>query len=376
MKQKNDKIIPFRHPGRQKKRMVVFLASLSVLILLVSFFAIDNGKNWDSIGRYFTYGGRKLEIPLTGKAEQTTQMDGELVVADTQRIIKYDQEGKEAFVASMSMNVPVLDTTKERLLAYDAGGKTLLLLDGAGNSLISSQPTGRVLHADLASDGAVCYTATSSRYKSQLQVYDRNQLLCYTVYSVKQYFTACAVAPGADNVCAIALGTQDGGFASSAMIYETDREEPVAQVPLGNQLIYDVTFWGKDTICALGETSLVVFTTDGEVLGTYPCDKVVAFDLEGNSFAALVYEAEGGYELATVDKQGRELGRVSMESFYGLDVAGKYVARLDETGLVISGKGLETWFESQDGLNATGVQACDNGTAFLTDSQRARLFLP
>ncbi len=376
MEKKNSKIIPFRHPGRQKRRLMVFLAALGVLIVLVSVFAIDNGKNWDAVGRYFAYSGAELEIPIGGKVEKSAQLKGKLVVADTQRIIMYDEDGKERFVASTAMNVPVLDATEQKLLAYDAGGKTLLLLDEQGNSLIADPPTGRVIHGDLASDGSMCYTATSDRYRSQLLVYDRKQLLCYTVYSVKQYFTACAVAPGADNVCAIALGTRDGSFESSAMIYRTDRKEPAAQVSLGNQLIYDVVFWGKDTICALGETSLVVFTTEGEILGTYPCDNLVAFDLEGSSFAALVCETEAGYELITVDKQGQELGRVSMKNFYGLDVAGKYVARLDETGLVISGKGLETWYVSQEGLDATGVQACDNGTAYLVDSQRARLFLP
>lgn len=376
MGNKNNKIIPFRHPGRQKRRLLVFLVILGVLILLVSFFAIDHGKNWDALSRYFTYGDKSLEIPMTVNAKKLAELDGNLVVADTERIILYNEDGKEQFVASVAMNSPVLDTTKHRILAYDAGGKTLLLMDSNGTSLLKDAPTGRVLHADLASDGSMCYTATSDRYKSQLQVYDRKQLLCYTVYSVKQHFTACAVAPGADHVCAIALGTEDGSFGSEAMIYRTDRKDPVAQVPLGNQLIYDVVFWGKDTICALGETSMVIFTTEGEILGTYPCDNVVAFDLEGDSFAALVYEAEGGYELVTVDKQGKELGRVSMDRFYGLDVAGKYVARLDETGMVLSGKGMQTWSENSDGMRATGVLVCENGTAFLVDSQEARLFLP
>lgn len=37
----------------------------------------------------------------------------------------------------------------------------------------------------------------------------------------------------------------DGAVSSVAVVYRTDREDPVAEVDLGNQVIFDLQFWGK-----------------------------------------------------------------------------------------------------------------------------------
>ena len=53
----------------------------------------------------------------------------------------------------------------------------------------------------------------------------------------------------------------------------------MAEVDLGNQVIFDLRFWGKNRICALGEEELLVFDTKGEVLGRYDTGSVTDFDL-------------------------------------------------------------------------------------------------
>ena len=55
------KIIPFRHPGQERRRLSVFLAVLVALALVLAFFVIDGGQNWDRAGRCFS---RLLWTPL------------------------------------------------------------------------------------------------------------------------------------------------------------------------------------------------------------------------------------------------------------------------------------------------------------------------
>ena len=89
-------------------------------------------------------------------------------------------------------------------------------------------------------------------------------------------------------MCAVSLEERDGAVSSVAVVYRTDREDPVAEVDLGNQVIFDLQFWGKSWICALGEEELLVFNTKGEILGRYDAGGVTDFDLGGDGFAALV----------------------------------------------------------------------------------------
>lgn len=370
------KVIPFRNPRRERWRLAVFSGILGVLILVLIFFAVDEGRNWDALSRFFAYGNGELTLELASPVDVSAELDGNLTTVSRDGVTLYDREGKVRFVAAASLSAPVLRTAEDTILVYDAGGTELALLDRNGNVLLEGNAGGTLFDADLASDGALACTTASDREKAQLQVYDREQAPCYTVYSATRFLTTCAVAPGAEYVCAVALGELEGSFQSSAVIYRTDREEPVAEVPLGNQLIYDMRFWGEDRICALGENSMAVFSTDGKLLGTYTYSGLTAYSLEGDGFAALTIRSGSGYRLVTVNHKGQELGARDLGQSPGaVDVNGKYVAVLLDGTLTLSGKKLDAWYSTQE-LFGNQVQVSGNGVAYVIQSQTAQRYLP
>ena len=162
------KIIPFRHPGQERRRLSVFLAVLVALALVLAFFVIDGGQNWDRVGRFFSYGTQELQIALDAPASALGELDGQLVTAGADGVTLYDKDGKVRFL-------PVVQGRGGYILAYDAGGSTLLLLNQKGE--ICSNPTlaGAVYDADLTEDGYLCYVTAGSAVKSELQLLDREQ---------------------------------------------------------------------------------------------------------------------------------------------------------------------------------------------------------
>ena len=201
------KIIPFRHPGQERRRLSVFLAVLVALALVLAFFVIDGGQNWDRVGRFFSYGTQELQIALDAPASALGELDGQLVTAGADGVTLYDKDGQVRFLAA----------------------------------------------ASLTEDGYLCYVTAGSAVKSELQLLDREQRSVFAVHAATRYFTGCAAAPGGGVVCAVALEEQEGTVSSVAVVYRTDREDPVAEVDLGSQVIFDLRFWGKNRICALGE---------------------------------------------------------------------------------------------------------------------------
>ena len=126
------KIIPFRHPGQERRRLSVFLAVLVALALVLAFFVIDGGQNWDRVGRFFSYGTQELQIALDAPASALGELDGQLVTAGADGVTLYDKDGKVRFLAAASLAVPVVQRRGGYILAYDAGGSTLLLLNQKG----------------------------------------------------------------------------------------------------------------------------------------------------------------------------------------------------------------------------------------------------
>lgn len=371
------KIIPFRHPGQERRRLSIFLAVLAALALVLAFFVVDGGRNWDRVRRFFSYGTEKLQVSLDTSAGALGELDGRLVTAGADGITLYDKEGKVSFLAAASLTNPVVQTGGGYILAYDAGGTAMLLLDGKGEIRREESFPGAVYDADLTEDGYLCYVSAGSAVKSELQLLDREQRSVFAVHAATRYFTGCAAAPGGGAVCAVSLEERDGAVSSVAVVYRTDREDPVAEVDLGNQVIFDLRFWGKSRICALGEEELLILNTKGEILGRYDASGVMDFDLGGDGFAALVLPGSGGQTLVTVDAGGEELGRLPLTGGVAdVSVRGKYVAFLAEQTLTISGKKLESWFSTQEVGPATQIQACTNGAAYLVSGRNAVRVLP
>lgn len=375
--EERSKVISVHIPGRERRRTTIFLGALAVLLLILAFFAVEGGRNWDAVHRFFTYGSGELRFELDTDADKLTDLEGNLVTVGAEGITAYTEKGTVNFMAMQKLESPVVLSGSETVLAYEAGGENLLLLNRDGGVLLELNTDGTIFDADLAKDGSACYVSTAERIRSVLQVYDKEQLPCYTVNSASRYFSGCAVSENAEYVCVIALGQENGLFASYAVIYRTDREEPVAELCLGGQLVYDVTFWGSNRICALGEESVTVLTTDGKLVGQVACEGVRSFDLGGDGFAALVMPGSTGYDLITVNRGARIVGTRSLgDAEASVDVSGKYVACLTDGGLTISGQKLDPWFVAEDVGFANKVCMSDAGVAYLLTGTEATRFLP
>ena len=129
---------------------------LVALALVLAFFVIDGGQNWDRVGRFFSYGTQELQIALDAPASALGELDGQLVTAGADGVTLYDKDGKVRFSCGGTPGCSGGPGTGG-ILAYDAGS-TLLLLNQKGE--ICSNPTlaGAVYDADLTEDG---YCATS-----------------------------------------------------------------------------------------------------------------------------------------------------------------------------------------------------------------------
>ncbi len=376
MKNKDKKLIPFRQKARDRRAMTVFLGILAVLVLILAFFVVDGGRNWDSIKRYFAYGDEPLRIDR-GAASQWAQWNGRLVTAGSDGVVCYDKNGTIEFVASAELRSPELIPGERTLLAYSAGGERLLLLADNGTLRLELKDTGTIYDAHMAPDGAVACLTGGEREKTILRVYDRQQLNCFTVYSDTRYLSRCAVSRGAKVVCAVALEERDGGFDSVAVIYDTSRQEPVAEVSLGNQMIYDAQFWGKDKICLLGDSSLIILNTAGDELGRYAYDALLDYTLSGEDYCALALGDDSGYRLVTLDSECRLLGELPLtDTHIQLAAGGKYLAWITDGLVYMSTSTLKV----RDGQEVTGVISglCvgDPGVCYVLDSRGATRYLP
>ena len=374
MSQNRGRVIEFSPQKRERKRLLLFFLCV-LLAAAVLWYALSPGLR-NTLRRRAAYDPDTVIALESGGTHRSVSFRAGLAVAGQSGMELYGKDGVLLTMTAASMETPSIRAAGDYALCFDVGGKALTLYRYQKGVVLDPAPDGAVLDADLSQDGYVAVVTQGETTKSVLQIYNQNHAVSYTVYSGTRYLALCAVAKGGSHGAAVALGQADGLFQSTAVVYDTGREEPIAEVPLGNQLIFDLLFLDAKTLCAIGETEAVFFTVDGSVLGRYGYSDLRDYASAPWGAALLTGAASGG-TLTTVGTKGQILGQLPAGSGEAdLRAAGNYVALLQGGSLFLYNKKLTLLGQTQEVYDASQVALWDDGSAFLVGSQRAYRYLP
>ena len=370
------------------KRIALFVLLALLVLALIALYVFRDSLNLDAARRYFRY-LRLTDTQQSGSftfdasnANQYAAFSDGLAVASTTGVSTYDQNGTETAIVQTPMSLPALRTGGRYVMTFDAGGTRLDLMTDKAGSVLQLSTSAPILDADLASDGSVCCSISEVGYKSVLCVYNSDQQLIYRWLSSSQYMPLCAVCPGATYLAATTLGQRDGLFETGISIFKTDSEDVFKTIPLGSELIYDLAFWDKTTLLAVGEQSARWIGTNGATLASYDYTGAYLkdFDANGDGFLTMVlnmYKAGNRYSIVTVGPDGAETGRLSSDTqILDCSAGGDYVAVLSAAKLSVYTQQMSLYAETDNLTDATNVVVREDGSCILISGDRGTLFVP
>lgn len=369
------------------KRILLFVLVGLLVIGLICLYVFRDVLNLDAARRYLRYLRTSEQTPGSftfdaNNANQYADFRDGLAVASTTGLSTYDKNGTQIAMTQTPMLSPAIRTGGRYAMAFDAGGTKLALLTNRAGSVLELSASAPILDADLAEDGSICYSTSEVGYKSVLCVYNSDQQLIYRWLSSSQYMPVCAVSSGAQYLAATTLGQRDGMFDTGVSVYRTDSERVYQTIPLGSELIYDLTFWDKSTLLTVGEQSACWIGINGEILGSYGYagSYLKDYDFGGNGFLTLVlnmYKAGNRYSVVTVGADGLETGRLSSDTqILDFSAAGKYVAVLSATKLSVYTQDMKLYAEAENLTGATGVVMRADGSCILISGDHGSVFVP
>lgn len=308
--------------------------------------------------------------------------DGGLAVASASGLSVYDKSGASSRVMQTTMTTPVVSACESAVMAYDAGGSSLMAVGKKGAELLNVTGDKPILDADLSGGGYVSCSTSEQGYKSVLYVYNPNGTMIYRWLSSSQYLPLCAVSRDGTYLAAVALGQANGIFESRLVVFRTDAEEIYSTVTLGSELFYDLAFLDDGTLCVIGESSTMWLRMDGTLLGRYSYGGAYLkdFDLGGSGFLTLslnMYKAGNRCTVVTVDAAGTELGSCYYaEEILDLSAAGSRVAVLTANGLDVYDSAMERTARLDGAQGATQTVMRADGTALLLAGGDGWVFTP
>jgi len=345
--------------------------------------------NLDVFRRWLLY--RSIQTSETGQTEPFTHGGGDrldmaclesgFLFSSTSGAYYYSTGGTELSSQITHMDNPVLSVSSKAGVVYDAGGESLFLFGGTGQTFTYAPDSGGILSARVNDSGWLTVTALQSRYRGGVTVFNAKYEPVISLNYSSAFVCDAVLSPDCKTVAVVTIGQADGSFQSTVHLYRTDREEAFATVRLDGFTVLDMDF-DSSGIWLLGESSLIALSPDGASRQEYRFDPAYlkGYALEGDGFAVLLlgkYRAGSARDVVTVGADAQVIARQELNGqVLSLSAAGRYLALLSGRELTIYTRDLTPYSTLENSLNARSAALYTDGNALLSNGQEAWLYIP
>jgi hypothetical protein len=381
-----------REAPREKRPILrTLLSALAVMVVVLGVVLVASyrdGTGFDVLRHYLNYGraeeagGETLYTYDASAENHFALLEDCLVVLSETKLRLINAGGGDIWAKGVRMDAPMLESGGDYVLAYDVGGTELYVLDTLGELFtLETSEEEPIISARLNENGWLAVTAQESGYKGAVTVYNNEYQRVFRLNRSSTFVVDAMVSPDCKSVAVITMGQHDGRFESSLLVYRMDREDPVAEISLGNLAALELDY-EKDTIWVLCESELAAVSTSDWTVNSYSFGNryLKGCSLGGNGFALLLF---GGYRAGSADQAvsisplGEELGGMDIQGqLLSFDAAGNYLALLAGGSLKLYTTQMELYRSLDDVQGARYVALAENASAVLADRQQAWMYVP
>ena len=379
-------------PKRLKKPniavRILALAVTSALVLgALALVVYRDTFNLDTVKRWLTSRGPAAvnTAPFThagGDKLSVACLDSGVVTVSTAGAHYYSLDGAPLADEVLSMENPVLASSRTTAVAYDAGNQDLFVFRNEEETFhLILEGSNDLLSARVNDSGWLAVTAQQSRHKGAVTVYDSRGEEVIEIGLTTAFAVDAAVSPDRKTVAVATMGQEGGSSYSRLLFFPVNQQQPSAQVDLGSLAVLDLDY-EDDVLWVLGEDRLITVTPDGETVQTcvFSPSYLKGCSLGGDGFALLLtgrYRSGSADQALIIDANAQAVHVMSLSSQI-LDYAAKgdYCGLLSGSRLVLCNSSLEQYGVLADLQAARRLDLTPSGSALLANSQQAWLYVP
>jgi len=320
---------------------------LIVVLLLWAVYHFREELNIDNLVRFVSY----LESGAEGENEAQFRFNSNplnrfsafksgFAVLSPDGVTYLNPVGKEELSVKAAFSNPALQVNDKRMLAFDIGGKSLLLT--SDYSVVLNRTTeSAIINARLNERNWFTLVTNDKGYKSGLTVCNDHGDEVFRWQTSESYITDADVAPDCRNLVATSFKYSEGEIVSKLVCYGFDSKEPLWQADLGGEYAVAVNFLDNDRICVLTDSGLVFVNAKGETTSRYDFGGMTlkAFSDKGNGFIAMMFTRNrvGSMNLiVNLDYSGEAIAQLETdEAISKLAANGETVATLSPGGITV-----------------------------------------
>ena len=216
-----------------------------------------------------------------------------------------------------AMKEPVYETSENTVLVYDIAGSSALLFDESG-IIAPYSFDGKIVCADMNSDGQFVMIVNEEGIKAAVKVYDQYGNEKYTWYSGTGYVVDATINPDNQVMAVLTNDVTDGNVTSKVLFFRMDTAEPVRGHVVGNRVGVSLSY-RKNQSLVLCANGLYLVTDNGDLslLNDVTNRNLKFFDYFTDGSLLLCYESDSvdTYQCEVYNPQGRRTSQFSLDAF-------------------------------------------------------------
>mgnify|MGYP001107404974 CR=1 FL=1 len=382
-------------PKRQKKpnrflRLLALLATSALVLLAMVLVIYRDTINVDTFKHWLAY--RNMDTGTTGETDPFSHAGGDklsiayldsgIVTASAAGAHYYTLDGEHLAEEVLSMENPVLTSSRTTAVVYDAGNQSLFAFRNSQEYFSLSLNGGADLLSARPNDGGwLAVTAQQSGYKGAVTVYDRRGEPVIQISLSSTFAVDAAISPDCKSVAVVTMGQEEGSFFSRLLLFRVNQTEPFAQVDLGSLTVLDLEYEGG-FLWILGEDRLLIVDPQKAEAQSYTFapNYLKGCSLDGDGFALLLtgrYRSGSAEQALVVDSSAQVVQAIALTGqVLDYAAAGEYCALLTGSQLSVYNTSLEFVAGVENSRAARRVDLNTNGSALLANDQQAWLYIP
>ncbi len=284
---------------KKRKRRSRFLRTLIVcLIIIFVFVFVAFSEGWIDESFFESIKTKPEGYPVSvvgGVAQDVYSLSNHIMLLTDTDVVLYNKYGEISSQTGHNSSHPHVVAKNDKALIYDKGYNHFQIQDKNG-IVYSSSTNNSITNADFADNGSYAISTTSTRFLSEMYVYNKNNNeICYWK-STNGYISAMSFSKTSKKLAVSSIYAENGELKSGIRLFDLNREtDPIVfeKEFLGSSVI-SVQYLDNFDILLVFDDSYLIINEKGNIIKEYKYDYELYYQNTSLNCSVLVFKDNSG----------------------------------------------------------------------------------
>ena len=260
---------------RKKRRHSRFWKMIILVLILVSVFLfVAFSEGWIDKDFLNTIVSKPQGYPVAvvgGKPKSIFNFnDKSIALLTDTNLVVYNQDGTILSQTEHNCANPNIILQNNKLLVFDQGYNFFQIQDKNG-SVYSNSVSNRLINAALADNGSYAISTSSTRFLSEMFVYNKNNTEICRWKSVGSYISSMSFSKNSKKIVVASIFADSGYINSNIRIFDLNREEDpiILDINYNDSSIVEIQYLNNGNILLVFDNRYIIINESGKTIEEY-----------------------------------------------------------------------------------------------------------